>query len=81
MSCCEMTVSPSFQHVRTQIQQCRCLNLLAQDTGWRLQVQTNDFPVGLSTNWLTLPGSDATNYISVPIDPDNGSVFYWLVSP
>jgi hypothetical protein len=50
-------------------------------TGWLLQAQTNAPDVGLSTNWFTVPGSDAGNQIRVPIDPTSGSVFYRLISP
>jgi len=50
-------------------------------TGWRLQAQTNSLNVGLSSNWATVGGSTATNQISVPINPANGSVFFRLVYP
>lgn len=46
-----------------------------------LEVQTNDLNVGLSSNWVTVPGSSATNHVSVPIGSGNGSVFYRLVVP
>jgi glucose/arabinose dehydrogenase len=45
--------------------------------GGHLQVQSN----GLGTNWLTVPNSDATNHIIVPIDPANTDVFYRLTFP
>ncbi len=45
--------------------------------GGRLQAQTN----GLGANWITVPGSSATNHVVVPIDPANGSVFYRLAVP
>jgi hypothetical protein len=50
-------------------------------TGWFLQVQSNAPDAGLGTNWFTVPGSDANNQITVPIDPASGSVFYRLISP
>ena len=53
------------------------LNISWPDTGWRLERQTN----GLGTNWVTVPGSAATNRIAVPIDPLNASVFYRLAMP
>lgn len=53
----------------------------ASHTGWRLQAQTNNLNVGLSSNWATVPGSTTTNQISVPINPANGSVFFRLVYP
>jgi len=49
--------------------------------GWRLEGQTNSLSVGLNNNWATVPGSTATNQISVPINPANGSVFFRLSSP
>jgi hypothetical protein len=45
--------------------------------GWHLQVQTNS----LGPDWITIPGSDSTNGISLPIDPSNGSVFFRLIYP
>lgn len=50
-------------------------------TGWRLQAQTNTLNCGLGTNWVDMPAALATNQISIPIVPPNGSVFYRLVSP
>jgi hypothetical protein len=47
-------------------------------TGWILQAQTNDVTVGLSTNWADVAGSSATNQVVVPVDPNNGTVFYRL---
>jgi glucose/arabinose dehydrogenase len=42
-----------------------------------LQAQTNR----LGTNWLDLPNPTGTNFVVVPIDPTNGSVFFRLVFP
>jgi len=50
-------------------------------SGGRLQTQTNPPGVGLGTNWVTVPGSVATNHVVVPIDPASGSVFYRLAIP
>jgi hypothetical protein len=50
-------------------------------TGVRLESQTNSPTVGIGTNWVTVPGSELTNRIVVPIDPANGSVFYRLAVP
>lgn len=50
-------------------------------TGWQLQAQTNSLSVGLSTNWVDVIGSTATNQIVIPVSPNNGSVFYRLVYP
>ncbi len=49
--------------------------------GWRLQVQTNNLTVGISTNWATVPGSTGVNSLSVPVVKANGAVFYRLVYP
>ena len=53
----------------------------ADHTGWTLEAQTNSLGVGLSTNWVRIPGSSTANQLSVPIVPGNGSVFYRLVYP
>jgi hypothetical protein len=46
--------------------------------GWRLEYQTN----GLTrTNWLTWPGSTATNSISVPLGQLAPTVFFRLAYP
>jgi beta-galactosidase len=50
-------------------------------TGWLLQMQTNSIGEGLGTNWVNVPGSDATNQISIPINTMNGSAFFRLVFP
>lgn len=50
-------------------------------TGWILQAQTNSVSVGISTNWVNVTGSMATNQFVVPINLTNGSVFYRLVYP
>jgi glucose/arabinose dehydrogenase len=57
------------------------LDLSWPTTGWRLQTQTNSPGVGISANWITVPGSTATNHVIVPIGLDNGSVFYRLAQP
>jgi autotransporter-associated beta strand protein len=49
----------------------------ADHTGWRLQAQTNS----LGTNWFNVPGVTATDSLSLPLDPINGTVFYRLVYP
>ena len=53
----------------------------ADHTGWRLQAQTNDINSGLTGNWVDLSGADATNQVVIPIDPNNGTVFYRMVFP
>jgi polygalacturonase len=49
--------------------------------GWRLQIQTNPPGTGLGANWVTVPNS--TNYFqtTLPIDPNNSSVFLRLAYP
>jgi autotransporter-associated beta strand protein len=49
--------------------------------GWRLQSQTNDWDAGLGTNWMDVPGTGATNRLTLPTDLSNGSVFFRLVYP
>ena len=49
--------------------------------GWRLEVQTNDLSVGISTNWATVGGSWRTNQQTVPIISENPAVFYRLANP
>jgi hypothetical protein len=46
-----------------------------------LETQTNSLSVGIGANWVTVPGSAATNYIVVPLDPSNSSVLYRLAVP
>jgi hypothetical protein len=53
----------------------------ADHTGWVLQAQTNPLSVGSPTNWLAVPGSSATNQMTMPINLANGSVFYRLCLP
>jgi len=50
-------------------------------TGGHLESQTNGIGVGIGSNWVTVPGSAATNDMVFPIDAGNGSVFYRLVVP
>lgn len=57
------------------------LNLSWPAPGARLQAQTNAPGVGLGANWVDVPGSTTTNRLVVPLDPDNGSVFYRLALP
>jgi autotransporter-associated beta strand protein len=48
----------------------------ADHTGWTLQTQTNSLSKGLSTNWVDVAGSAATNKVIIPIGSTNGSVFF-----
>jgi hypothetical protein len=57
------------------------LSWLADHLGWRLQVQTNALSGGLSTNWVTVSGSDLVTSTNLPVNPGNGAVFYRMVYP
>lgn len=47
-------------------------------TGWTLQAQTNTLAGGIGTNWVDVPNSSLTNQVTIPVNPNNGSVFYRL---
>ncbi|MEK7781778.1 MAG: autotransporter-associated beta strand repeat-containing protein, partial [Verrucomicrobiota bacterium] len=49
--------------------------------GWRLEAQTNTLALGLDTNWFTVLGATTTNNITLPVDLNNGSVFFRLTYP
>ncbi|MGH7952072.1 MAG: beta strand repeat-containing protein, partial [Limisphaerales bacterium] len=51
----------------------------ADHTGWTLQVQTNSLSVGISTNWVDVPGSATVDSMTVPIGTANGTVFYRMI--
>jgi len=51
----------------------------ADHIGWTLQVQTNSTGTGLGTNWVSVAGSSATNQMVLPIDPNNGAVFFRII--
>jgi hypothetical protein len=59
----------------------KSLDLSWPVAGGRLQAQANGAGAGITTNWLDVPGSGATNHVVIPIDPANGSAFYRLVIP
>jgi hypothetical protein len=46
-----------------------------------LQAQTNLPHVGLTTNWVTVPGSPGTNRLVTVVDHSVGSVFFRLSAP
>jgi autotransporter-associated beta strand protein len=50
----------------------------ASHTGWTLQAQTNSLNVGISNNWVDVPGSSTINSTNITINPANGAVFYRL---
>ena len=52
--------------------------------GWRLVMQTNHLDQGFSTDtndWMTVPGSQTTNFINLLIDPTLSGGYYRLVWP
>jgi hypothetical protein len=53
----------------------------ADHLGWRLEVQSNPLSVGLSTNWVTVPGSQSVTSTNFPVDPVSPTKFYRLVYP
>lgn len=53
----------------------------ADYTGWQLQAQTNAPGAGLGSTWHPIPGSAAVHSLTIPIDPNSGSVFYRLALP
>jgi len=57
------------------------LDLTWGQLGYRLEVQSNPLSVGLSNNWVTVPGSETVTGISVPISTSTPTVFYRLVFP
>jgi autotransporter-associated beta strand protein len=48
-------------------------------SGWQLQAQTNSLATGLGPNWVTVSGSEATNQITLPVNLENGAVFFRLI--
>ena len=50
----------------------------ADHLGWTLQAQTNSITTGLTTNWVDVAGSAASNTNVMTINPANPTVFYRL---
>jgi hypothetical protein len=46
-------------------------------TGWQLQCQTNS----LTGTWVNVSAPSTTNQMTIPLDTDNGSVFFRLICP
>jgi hypothetical protein len=44
-------------------------------------VQTNTLANGLGKNWVTNYGTASVTSTNLPINPNNGTVFYKLVHP
>lgn len=53
----------------------------ASHLGWILQSQTNSLSVGLSNNWVDLPGTASTTQAVITINPANPTVFFRLRNP
>lgn len=51
----------------------------ASHTGWTLQSQTNSRASGLSNNWVDVPGSTTTNFISIPLNKVDPTVFFRMI--
>ena len=49
--------------------------------GVHVQSQTNALTKGLSTNWVTIPGTDLSNSYTTPLVKSNQAVFYRLINP
>ena len=49
--------------------------------GVLVQGQTNSLAVGISNNWVTIPGTDAANTFSTVIRQTNQTVFFRLINP
>ena len=48
------------------------------NSGWTLQMQTNNLSTGLGTNWVDLPGSTSITSTNITIDPTAPTVFFRL---
>jgi autotransporter-associated beta strand protein len=51
------------------------------NAGWLLQAQTDTLPMGLSTNWVAVPGSEGFTNLIININSATGAAFYRLVHP
>jgi hypothetical protein len=49
--------------------------------GWRLETQTNSLTIGISNNWVTVPGSTEVTGVSVPLSPGVPTAFFRLIFP
>jgi autotransporter-associated beta strand protein len=53
----------------------------ADHLGWFLQAQTNALTVGISNNWVDVPGSSGMTATNIPISPAAPAAFFRLRSP
>jgi hypothetical protein len=49
--------------------------------GWMVQATTNALGIQPLNNWFTIPNSDTTNRLFIPINPTNNPVFYRMIAP
>ena len=49
--------------------------------GWVLQTQTNALTVGISTNWVDVPGTGLVTSTNIPVNAASPTVFFRLRSP
>ncbi len=77
-----VTVNPNPTNIVATITGSQLvLSWPADHTGWKLQAQTNTLANGLGTNWVTIPGTAASNTYTTSVAPANASVFYRMVYP
>ncbi len=57
------------------------LNWPTNQIGWELQHQVDPLTTGIGTNWVAVPGSTATNAVSLPLDKTEATEFFRLVFP
>ncbi|HTL73355.1 MAG TPA: autotransporter-associated beta strand repeat-containing protein, partial [bacterium] len=79
----DLVVSIVEPSIKATLQPANALNLSwpSACTGWQLQCQTNPLVVGLSSNWFSLYGTEATNLYSIANDPASPTKFFRLVYP
>lgn len=59
----------------------RTLSWPSDDTGWRLEAQTNSLTTWLGVNWVTISNSSTTDQISISVNSAENSVFFRLAYP
>ena len=77
-----VTINPNPGRIQFSLAGNNTWNLAwPTNAGWLLQVQTNTVRAGLSTNWVTVPGSASITSTNIIINPTNGTTFYRLMYP
>jgi autotransporter-associated beta strand protein len=79
----DIVISTASPPVTAMVQAGKTLNLSwpSAYVGWQLQCQTNPLDVGLSTNWISLYGTEASNFCALAVDPGKPAEFFRLVYP